>query len=112
MEYGDFAWSSISLMSQEAERTITAKVYAFSDSILCLGELSDPSTANDAWKKKIEWYGKNNVLEDMNGIDGRQTVFVWRIVPRSTMLEILKEIQKSMKKHSVNLKNSKDEASL
>ena len=93
MEYRNFTWRSISLLSEKAERIITAKVYAFSDSILCQGEVNNPSTANEVW-----WYGKNNFLKDLNGIDGRQTEFVWIIFPRSTMLEILEEIQKFMKR--------------
>ena len=97
MEYGDFAWIPISLWSEEATQMITAKVYVFSDSILCQGEVSVPSTANEAWKKKIEWYGKNNFPEDLNGIDGRQTEFVWRFFPRSTMSEIPEGIQNFMK---------------
>ena len=40
MEYGDFAWISISLLSEKAERIITD---VFSESILCEGEVSDPS---------------------------------------------------------------------
>ena len=51
MENGDFAWRSTSLLSVEAERVITAKVYVFSDSILCQGQISDPHKANEAWKK-------------------------------------------------------------
>ena len=80
MEYGDLSWRSISLLSEKAERIITAKVYVFSDSILCQGEINNPSTANEAWRKKIEWYGKNDVLKYLNGIDGRKTEFVqqWR----------------------------------
>ena len=33
--YGYFAWRSMSLLSERAERIITAKVCVFSDSILC-----------------------------------------------------------------------------
>ena len=100
MEYGDFTWRSTGLLSEEAERVITAKVYVFSDSILCQGDVNNPSTANEAWKKKNAWYGKSNFLKDSNGADGRKTEFVWRIFPRSTMLEILEEIQK-YEKHTV-----------
>ena len=96
-EYGDFAWRSRSLLSEKAERIITAKVYVFSDSILCQSEINNQSTANEAWRKKIEWYGKKNVFKDLNGIDGRKTEFVWRISPRFTTAEIMEEIDKFMK---------------
>ena len=42
-EYGDFTWRSKSLLSEKAERKITAKVYVFSDSILSQGEVNNPS---------------------------------------------------------------------
>ena len=84
MEYEDFGWRSISLFFERVERIITVKVYVISESILCQGEVNNPSTANEAWRKKIEWYGKNNFLEDLNGIDCRKTEFVLRIFPRST----------------------------
>ena len=64
MEYGDFAWRPISLVSERVERIITARVHVFSDSLLCQGEINNPSTANEAWREKIEWYDKNNFLED------------------------------------------------
>ena len=59
MEYGDFIWRSISLLCEKAELIITPKVYVFSESILSQGEVNNPSTANKAWKKKIEWLEKN-----------------------------------------------------
>ena len=82
MEYGDIARISMSLLSERVERIITAKVCVFSDSIL---------------RKKIEWYGKNNFLEDLNGIDGRKTECAWRMCPRFTTIEIMEEIQTFMK---------------
>ena len=103
MEYGDFTWRSTSLLSEKAERIITAKVYVFSYSKLCQSEVTDPSTANDAWKKKIELYGKNNLLKDLNGIDGMQTEFEWKIFPGFTTLGILEEIQKIMKSFQCEL---------
>ena len=39
MEYGDFTWRSISLLSEKAERIITDRVYVFSDSILWQDEV-------------------------------------------------------------------------
>ena len=88
MEYGDFTRTSISLLSGKAE----TKNYGQSPRLLRFN-----STANEAWKDKIEWYGKNNLFKDLHGIDGRKTEFVWRIFPRSAMLGILEEMQKCMK---------------
>ena len=48
-------------------------------------------------EEQNEWYGKNNFLQDLNGIDGRKREFVWRIFPRFTTFEIMEEIQKLRK---------------
>ena len=67
VEYGDFAWWSMSLLSERAERIITVKVYVFSDSILCQGEINNPSTANQAWRKN--WMVlEDQFLKQLNGI--------------------------------------------
>ena len=112
MEYEDFALRSISLLSEKAERIITAKVHVFSDSILCQGEASDQSTANAAWKKEVEWYGKNNFRKDLNGIDGRHTEFVWKISQDPRCWRSWRKFKNSRKAYSLNLKNSKDESFL
>ena len=59
MEYRDFGWRSMSLLSGRAERIITVKVCVISDLMLCQCEINNPRS-NEAWRKKIEWYGKNN----------------------------------------------------
>ena len=64
MESWDVGWRSISLLSERAERIITAEVYVFPDSILCQGERNNSSTANEAWRitslkiwmERFEWY--------------------------------------------------------
>ena len=112
MEYEDFGWRSISLFFERVERIITVKVYVISESILCQGEVNNPSTANEAWRKKIEWYGKNNFLEDLNGIDCRKTEFVLRIFPDPRRKGSWRKFKKFQKAYSVTLKNSKDESSL
>ena len=113
MEYGDFPWRLMSLLSEKAERFISAKVYVVSDSVLCQGEINNPSTANQAWRKKIEWYGKNNFLKDLNGIDGRKTENSYGgSFQDSQRQRSRKSFTNLWIAHSVNLKNSKDESSL
>ena len=47
-----------------------AKVYVFSDSVLCLGRFHQNPDANEAWKKRIEW-----IYRDIDGISGEPTEF-------------------------------------
>ena len=71
------------------------KLYIFSDSVLCVGEMGDDPNA--AWKNEIKWYSQNNHFKELNRIDGMQTEFEWKIFPGITTLGILEEIQKLMK---------------
>ena len=85
MEYWDFTSRSMSLLSEKAERIITATVYVFSDSILCQGELNNPSTT----KRCLE--------EEHWMVRVKKTEFEWRIFPRSTTIGTMEAIQKLMK---------------
>ena len=74
-EIEENTWRSMSSLCERAYQTTTAKVYVFSDSVLCTGEMGgDP---NAAWMHKIKWYSQNNHFKELNRIDGMQTEFEW-----------------------------------
>ena len=45
---------STSLLHSRAYQSSTAKVYVFSDSVLCLGKMGNDPV--ESWKSKIQWY--------------------------------------------------------
>ena len=50
------SWKQLSLIGDETVINLQrAKVYVFSDSVLCLGRVHQHPESNEAWKKKIEW---------------------------------------------------------
>ena len=50
------SWKYLSLIDDERIINLQrAKVYVFSDSVLCLGKIHQNPDANEAWKKRIEW---------------------------------------------------------
>ena len=90
-EFEETTWRSISLLCQGAYQITIAKVFVFSDSASCVGEMrGDPSAA---WMSKVIWYSQNNYLKELNRIDGLQTEFEWKIFPGFATLDILEEIQ-------------------
>ena len=106
IEFEDTTWRSISLSRERVYQVTTAKVYVFSDSVLCMGEMrGDP---NAAWMNKIKWYSQNNYLKELNRIDGMQTEFEWKICPGVTTIGILEEIQKLMKRRQRELEHYSD----
>ena len=49
--FQDLRWVSTSLLHSRAYQYFTAKVYVFSDSVLCLAKMRD--TLVESWKKQI-----------------------------------------------------------
>ena len=47
-----------------------AKVYVFSDSVLCPGKIQNPDSS-EVWKTRIEWSTTSESYRDFGGISGR-----------------------------------------
>ena len=53
----DPSWKHLSLVSDEEVVSLShAKVYVFSDSVLCLGKMNQNPTSNFAWEEKLSWF--------------------------------------------------------
>ena len=87
-------WKETTLLTNRAVQFATAKTYVFSDSVLCLGGISDDPV--QAWESRIKWFLETRYLQDLDRIDGEPMEFEWKIFPRVTTLGILDEIQKMM----------------
>ena len=73
------------LFTDRAVQFATDKFYVFSDSVLCLGGISDEPVK--AWESRIKWFLETCDVKDLNRIDGETGI---------TELEILDEIQNMM----------------
>ena len=94
ISFQDFRLVSTSLLHSRAYQYSTAKAYAFSDSVLCLGKMGDDPV--ESWKSKNQMYSDNNYFEELNRIDGQPMEFEWKIVPGLTAMRILNQIQQMM----------------
>ena len=65
-----------------------AKVYVFSDSVLCLGRIHQHPKANEAWKQRIEGVITEKTYRGYDGINGESTEFEWNIFPGFTTLQL------------------------
>ena len=70
-----------------------AKVYVFSDSVLCLGKIHQNPDANEAWKKRIEWITNFQSYRDFDGISGGPTEFEWSIFPGFDTLQLYGKVK-------------------
>ena len=85
MNFQDLRWVSTNLLHRRAYQFPTAKVYVFSDSVLCLGKMGDNPV--ESWKKQIQWYSDNNDFSELNRIDGQPMEFEWKISQDSIQWE-------------------------
>ena len=106
MDLQDARWMSTSLLRKKAYWITNAKVYVFSDSVLCVGKMGDDPIAT--WKSKIKWYSENNHFKDMNRIDGMQTEFEWKIFPGIMTWRLLEKSQSRMRDLQCKLEDFTD----
>ena len=65
-----------------------AKVYVFSDSVLCLRRVHQHPESNKAWQVRIGWIVTDKSYRDYNGIKRELTEFEWNIFPGFTTLQL------------------------
>ena len=82
------SWKYLSLIGDEAIINLQrAKVYVFSDSVLCLGKIHQHPKANESWKDRIEWITTDQSYRDYDGTSGEPTEFEWNIFQGFTTLQ-------------------------
>ena len=83
------SWRQLSLIGDETVINLQrAKVYVFSDSVLCLGRVHQHPQSNEAWKERIGWIVTDKSYRDNDGINGEPTEFEWNIFPGFTTLQL------------------------
>ena len=83
------SWKHLSLIGDETVINLQrAKVYVFSDSVLCLGKVHQHPESNEAWKKRVEWIITETSYRDYDGINGEPTEFDWNIFLGFTTLQL------------------------
>ena len=85
-------WQKTTLHLDKAVQLSTAKTYVFSDSVLCMGRISENPVK--AWKEKIDWFQFSLQYRELDRIDGEPMEFEWKKTPGFTALQILAEVQK------------------
>ena len=82
------SWKHLSLIGDETVINLQrAKVYVFSDSVLCLGRVHQHPQSNEAWKARIGWIITDKSYRDYDGFNGEPTEFEWNIFPGFTTLQ-------------------------
>ena len=83
------SWKQLSLIGDETVINLQrAKVYIFSDSVLCHGKIHQHPESNEAWNKRIGWITSSQSYRDFDGISGEPTEFEWNIFPGIDTLQL------------------------
>ena len=72
--------NSQSLVNDEEVISLShAKVYVFSDSVLCLGKVNQNPTSNTVWERQLNWFKDSSQYRTLDTIDGEPMEFEWTI---------------------------------
>ena len=64
------------MLTDRAVQLSTAKAYAFSDSVLCMGRISESPVS--AWKVNIDWFMNSVQCRELDRIDGEPMEIEWK----------------------------------
>ena len=85
----NLSWKQLSLIGDEIVINVQrAKVYVFSDSVLCFGKIHQQPDSSECWKDRIGWIITDKRYRDSDGINGEPTEFEWNIFPGFTTLQL------------------------
>ena len=95
----DSSWKHLSLVSDEEVINLShAKVYVFSDSVLCLGEVPKKKTSNTVWEEKLGSFKDSPQYRTLDTIDGEPMEFECNIFTGFTTLQLCHKVQELMTK--------------
>ena len=99
INWEDSSWKHLSLVSDEEVISLShAKVYVFSDSVLCLGKVNQNPTSSSAWEEKLSWFKSSSQYRTLDTIDGEPMEFEWNIFPGFTSLQLCNKVHEFMSK--------------
>ena len=97
----DSSWKHVSLVGDEEVISLShAKVYVFSDSVLCLGKMHQNTQSNIVLADKLTWFKSSSQYGPLDTIDGERMEFEWNIFPGFSTLQLCNKVQEFMSKMS------------
>ena len=81
---------------EEVIQLMKAKVYVFSNFVLCVGKMREYPRSKTDWENRLSWFKSTPQYRELDGIDGELVELEWRMFPGHTTLQILQEIHTLM----------------
>ena len=96
------SWKYLSLVGDEEVISLSyAKVYVFSDSVLCLGKMNENPQSNYAWEDRLTWFKSSSECSALDRIDGEPMEFEWNIFPGFITLQFCHKVRELLSRVSV-----------
>ena len=96
------------MLEEQAIKWTKARVYVYSDSVLCLGKMHGPEHAIKRWNDQVSTLKMCHTFRELQGLDGEPIDFEWKIFPGATALDILHEIHADLQEKHVIPENFSD----
>ena len=102
INWEDSPWKYLSLVDDEQVISLShAKVFVFSDSVLCLGKMNENPKSNIAWEDRLKWLNSSPEYRALGRIDGDPMEFEWNIFPGFATLQLCHKVQELQSRLSV-----------
>ena len=99
INWKDPSWKQLSLVRDAEVISLShAKVYVFSDSVLCFGKMHQNPLSNTVWEELLSWFKDSPQYRTLDTIDGEPMEFEWNIFPGFTTLQLCNKVQEFMDK--------------
>ena len=109
IHWGDSEWKHLSLIGDGEVISLShAKVYVFSDSVSCLGKMSENPLSNTVCEDKLMWVKSSSQYRALDTIDGEPMEFEWNISQDSPNCSSATKSKSSCRKRAKNEKISQD----
>ena len=100
IDWDDSSLKHLSLIGAEEVISLShAKVYGFSDSVLCVGKMNHNPTSNTVWEDKLTWFKSSSQYRALDTIEGEPMEFEWNI-PGFTILQRINRVHEFLSKMS------------
>ena len=91
-------WGKPVLLKEQAIKWTKARVYVYSDSVLCLGKHHGPEDAIRRWNDQVSTLKMCPTFRELQGLDGNPMDFEWNIFPGAKALDILHKTSRLTRK--------------
>ena len=101
INWEDSSWKQLSLVSDEEVISLShAKVYVFSDSVLCLGKTNQNPESNTVWENKLTWFKSSPQYRALDTIDDEPMNSSGMFFPGFSTSQLCNKVQEFQSKMS------------